>query len=139
MMSQTPTPSQLAVRFGTRRGVVQSRVTLETRHPLAGAALSIFGVTRNHHFSNHAPRSALQGLTTSAAAGARYGQNASGLSIMAGLTAGVGSRTADCDMPYTGLTANGLARYSAFSGIRKRFVCAPFFDCINRTDPCGER
>jgi hypothetical protein len=36
-------------------------------------------------------------------------QNASGLSIMAGLTAGVGSRTADCGMPYTGLTANGLA------------------------------
>jgi hypothetical protein len=45
-------------------------------------------------------------------------QNASGLSIMAGLTAGVGSRTADCGMPYTGLTANGLARHtgSAFSG-----------------------
>jgi hypothetical protein len=34
--------------------VVQNRVTLETRNPFAGAALSIFSVTRNHHFLNHA-------------------------------------------------------------------------------------
>jgi hypothetical protein len=36
------------------KGVVQNRVTLETRNSFAGAALSIFGVTRNHHFLNHA-------------------------------------------------------------------------------------
>jgi hypothetical protein len=45
-------------------------------------------------------------------------QNAWGLSIMAWLTAGVGPRTADCGVPYTDLTANGLTRHtwSAFSG-----------------------
>src|SRR5208282_990240 len=36
-------------------GVVQIRVTLETRNPLASAALTIFGVTRKQHFFNHAP------------------------------------------------------------------------------------
>jgi len=35
-------------------GVVQNRVTVETRNPFVGAALSIFGVTRNQHFLNHA-------------------------------------------------------------------------------------
>jgi hypothetical protein len=38
----------------SRNGVVQNRVTLETRNPFSGAALSIFGVTRNHQFLNHA-------------------------------------------------------------------------------------
>jgi hypothetical protein len=34
-------------------GVVQNRVTVETRNPFVGAALSIFGATRNQHFLNH--------------------------------------------------------------------------------------
>src|SRR5208337_3081355 len=36
------------------RGVVQIRVTLETRNPLASAALAILDVTRKQHFLNHA-------------------------------------------------------------------------------------
>jgi hypothetical protein len=57
-------------------------------------------------------------------------QNASGPSIMAGLTAGVGSRTADCDMPYIGLTTNGLARHtwSAFSDDVTAQVSADFVE-----------
>jgi hypothetical protein len=55
-------------------------------------------------------------------------QNASGPSIMAGLSARVGSRTADCDIPYTGLTTNGLARHtwSAFSDDVTAKVSADF-------------
>jgi hypothetical protein len=43
-----------ASRLGPGFGVVQNRVTVETRNPFVGAALSIFGVTRNQHFLNHA-------------------------------------------------------------------------------------
>jgi hypothetical protein len=35
-------------------GVVQIRVTLEAREPLAGAALARSSVTRKQHFLNHA-------------------------------------------------------------------------------------
>src|SRR5271166_2042572 len=42
-----------------KSGVVQIRVTLETRNPLASAALAIFGVTWKQHFLNRAVRSEL--------------------------------------------------------------------------------
>src|SRR3954454_25022102 len=38
----------------TASGVVQVRVTLEARKPLAGAALARSSVTRKQHFLNHA-------------------------------------------------------------------------------------
>src|SRR4051812_24409016 len=46
-------------------GVVQIRVTLEARKPLAGAALARSSVTRKQHFLNHArTRSAAHGALT---------------------------------------------------------------------------
>jgi hypothetical protein len=42
--------------------VVQNRVTVETRNPFVGAALSIFGVTRNQHFLNHVTSTLIAGL-----------------------------------------------------------------------------
>jgi transposase InsO family protein len=44
----------IALGLERHNGVVQNRVTVETRNPFVGAALSIFSVTRNQHFLNHA-------------------------------------------------------------------------------------
>jgi ABC-type dipeptide/oligopeptide/nickel transport system ATPase subunit len=46
--------SAVVERPDARRGVVQVRVTLEARKPLAGAALARSSVTRKQHFLNHA-------------------------------------------------------------------------------------
>jgi hypothetical protein len=45
---------QLQLGLEALDGVVQTRVTVETPNPFVGAALSIFSVTRNEHFLNHA-------------------------------------------------------------------------------------